>query len=87
MTKAVELLLNCMVIIAGYEAVKGLDLIPGIHYLDAGDLDELVNKFIKVVENLAQYFNTACRAEEFIRKYNSAEIILSVYKDLIVGGY
>jgi len=81
MTKALELFSNCIIVIAGPEAIKGLQLTPGKHYFLAESLSKMVDILVQVIKNLSSNYRIACNAQSAIREMYNIDTLLHVYKN------
>jgi len=83
MTKTLEALSNCMILITGPEGVGEINGVNGVHYLIAKNIRDMINLLIRVVNNPSKYNRVAVNGYRLICSDYSVNAIKEKYSMLI----
>jgi glycosyltransferase involved in cell wall biosynthesis len=83
MTKTLEMLSNCMIVITGSEGADEIDGIDRVHFLVAKDAGEMINLLLGVVKDPSSYVKVAVNGCDLVRANNSVDAIRKRYPTII----
>jgi len=83
MTKTLEMLSNCVILITGTEGVMEINGVDNVHFVVAKNIQEMINLLVAVINNPLRYVEIAHSGCRFVRTNNSLYAIKKKYPTIL----